>query len=138
MSQALQRIDETREALIGALAERNWEAVGELDLGCRAVIDQVLSEAPVDEDALREKLESLLAVYQQLLEVTTGERQAISKRCRRSTERKVRQRFTICSAEWAQLIRTVRHIFDCASIFDLTSAVFRFQTSSKVRNLTNV
>ena len=28
-------------------------------------------------DALREKLESLLAVYQQLLEVTTGERQAI-------------------------------------------------------------
>ena len=31
----------------------------------------------LDEDALREKLESLLAVYQQLLEVTTGERQAI-------------------------------------------------------------
>ena len=51
MSHAMQRIDETREALIGALAERNWEAVGELDLGCRAVIDEVLSEAPVDEDA---------------------------------------------------------------------------------------
>lgn len=31
----------------------------------------------MDEAALREKLESLLAVYQQLLEVTTGERQAI-------------------------------------------------------------
>jgi len=77
MSHALQRIDETREALIGALAERNWDAIGELDLGCRNVIDEVLSEAPVDEDALREKLESLLAVYQQLLEVTTGERQAI-------------------------------------------------------------
>nr|WP_314559519.1 flagellar protein FliT [uncultured Pseudomonas sp.] len=77
MSQALQRIDETREALIGALAERNWEAVGELDMGCRDVIEQVLNEAPVDEDALREKLESLLTVYQQLLEVTMGERQAI-------------------------------------------------------------
>ncbi len=77
MSHALQRIDETREALVGALADRNWEAIGELDLGCRDVIDQVLSEAPVNEDALREKLESLLAVYQQLLEVTTGERQAI-------------------------------------------------------------
>ncbi|OYU06938.1 MAG: flagellar protein FliT [Pseudomonas sp. PGPPP1] len=77
MSQALQRIDEAREALMGALAERNWDAVGELDIGCRAVIDEVLSEPPVDEDALREKLESLLAVYQQLLEVTTGERQAI-------------------------------------------------------------
>lgn len=77
MSHALQRIDETREALLGALAERNWDAVGELDLGCRAVIDEVLSEVPVDEGALREKLESLLVVYQQLLEVTTGERQAI-------------------------------------------------------------
>ena len=77
MSHALQRIDETREALIGALAERNCEAVGELDLGCRAVIDEVLSELPVDEVALRERLESLLVVYRQLLEVTTGERQAI-------------------------------------------------------------
>jgi len=77
MSQALQRIDEAREALMGALADRNWDAVGELDMGCRAVIDEVLSEPPVDEDALREKLQSLLAVYQQLLEVTTGERQAI-------------------------------------------------------------
>jgi len=77
MSHALQRIDETREALIGALAERNWDAIGELDLGCRNVIEEVLSEVPVNEDVLREKLESLLAVYQQLLEVTTGERQAI-------------------------------------------------------------
>ncbi|MDB1110444.1 flagellar protein FliT [Pseudomonas extremaustralis] len=77
MSQALQRIDDARLALIGALAERNWDAVGELDTNCRVVIDEVLSEPPVDEDALREKLESLLVVYQQLLEVTTGERQAI-------------------------------------------------------------
>ena len=59
------------------LAERNWDAISELDMGCRVWIDEVLTEAPVDEGALREKLESLLAVYQQLLEVTTGERQAI-------------------------------------------------------------
>lgn len=77
MSHALQRIDETRDALVGALAERNWDAISELDMGCRVWIDEVLTEAPVDEGALREKLESLLAVYQQLLEVTTGERQAI-------------------------------------------------------------
>lgn len=64
MSHALQRIDETREALVDALAERNWDAIGELDMGCRAVIDEALNNAPVDEDALREKLESLLAVYQ--------------------------------------------------------------------------
>ncbi|MCJ7957772.1 MAG: flagellar protein FliT [Pseudomonas sp.] len=63
--------------MVDALAHRNWDAIGELDMGCRAVIDEALNNAPVDEDALREKLQSLLAVYQQLLEVTTGERQAI-------------------------------------------------------------
>ncbi|MNC54168.1 MULTISPECIES: flagellar protein FliT [unclassified Pseudomonas] len=77
MSHALQRIDDTREALIGALLERNWDAIGKLDETCRTCIDEVLSEASTDEGALREKLESLLAVYRQLLEVTTGERQAI-------------------------------------------------------------
>ena len=37
MSQ-LQRIQETREALIAALAERNWDAIGELDLACRECV----------------------------------------------------------------------------------------------------
>ncbi|KAF1032496.1 MAG: hypothetical protein GAK37_00454 [Pseudomonas sp.] len=77
MSQALQKIDETREALVEALAKRNWDAIGELDLSCRAVIDAALHEELADEGAIREKLEALLTVYQQLLEATTGERQAI-------------------------------------------------------------
>ncbi|GAB6403594.1 flagellar protein FliT [Pseudomonas sp. MHK4] len=77
MSQALQRIEETREALIDALAERNWDAIGELDVACRECVDEVLSEAPIDEEALRSNLESLLAVYKDLLTVTMGERQAI-------------------------------------------------------------
>ncbi|WP_095080155.1 flagellar protein FliT [Pseudomonas sp. Irchel s3h17] len=77
MNPALQRIEQTREALIGALAERNWQTIGELDVACRACVDDVLSEAPLDEQALRENLESLLAVYKQLLEVAMGERQAI-------------------------------------------------------------
>ncbi|EXF93879.1 flagellar assembly protein FliT [Pseudomonas fluorescens HK44] len=77
MNHALQRIEETRDALVDALAARNWDAIGKLDAACRACVDDVLSEVPVDEQALRENLESLLAVYRQLLEVTTGERQAI-------------------------------------------------------------
>ena len=77
MSHALQRIDDTREALISALRERNWDEIGKLDETCRVCIDEVLSEAPVDESAVREKLESLLVVYQKLLQVTSGERQAI-------------------------------------------------------------
>lgn len=77
MSLVLQRIEETREALVGALAERDWEAIGQLDLTCRACMEDVLSEAAVDEAALRDNLAELLGVYRQLLEVTTGERQSI-------------------------------------------------------------
>lgn len=77
MSQALQRIEETREALVDALAARNWDAIGELDAACRECVDEMLSEAPIDEDAVRSNLEGLLAVYKDLLTATMGERQAI-------------------------------------------------------------
>jgi len=77
MSAVLQRIEETREALVGALAERNWEAIGQLDLACRACVDDVISEAPLNEIEVRSNLERLLGVYRQLIEVATGERQAI-------------------------------------------------------------
>ena len=77
MSLVLQRIEETREALVEALAERNWEAIGQLDLACRACVDDVINEAPLDETAVRTNLEGLLGVYRELLDVATGERQAI-------------------------------------------------------------
>jgi hypothetical protein len=77
MSLVLQRIEQTRDALVDALAERNWEAIGELDLACRSCMEDVLSEASVDEAALRDNLEELLGVYKQLLAAATGERQAI-------------------------------------------------------------
>ena len=77
MSHALRRIEETREALIDALAARNWDAIGELDTTCRECVEEVLSEAPIDEEAVRSNLEELLAVYKDLLTATMGERQAI-------------------------------------------------------------
>ena len=77
MSLVLQRIADTRQALVSALADRNWDAVGELDLACRACMEDVMAEASLDEDALRDNLEELLHVYRQLLEVAMGERQAI-------------------------------------------------------------
>ena len=77
MSRVLQRISDTRVALVTALAERNCEASGELDLACRSCMEDVLSEASLDEVALRDNLEELLHVYKQLLEVAMGERQAI-------------------------------------------------------------
>jgi len=78
MSLVLQRIEETRDALVGALAERDWEAIGQLDLACRACVDDVIGETPLDEQAVRNNLEELLGVYRQLLDAATGERQAIA------------------------------------------------------------
>ncbi|AXA55051.1 flagellar protein FliT [Pseudomonas thivervalensis] len=77
MSQALQRIEQTRDALVDALAKHDWEAISQLDLACRSCMEDVLSESQVDEAALRTNLEALLTVYRQLLEAATGERQAI-------------------------------------------------------------
>ncbi|WP_300726022.1 flagellar protein FliT [Pseudomonas sp.] len=76
MSQ-LQRIQETRVALIDALAERNWDAIGELDSACRACVETVLDEEQVNEAVLRENLEGLLVVYRMLLEAATDERQQV-------------------------------------------------------------
>ena len=64
--------------MVDALAERDWDAVGELDQACRACMDEVMSAAPVDEEALRDNLQDLLGVYRQLIDVATEERQAIA------------------------------------------------------------
>jgi hypothetical protein len=77
MSAALKRIEETREALVGALAERDWETIGKLDLACRACVEDVISADTPNEPELRSNLEELLTVYRQLIDTATGERQAI-------------------------------------------------------------
>lgn len=77
MSAALKRIDETREALVEALAERNWEVITQLDLACRECVEAVVEQAAPDDEELRSKLEELLGVYRQLIDVAVGERQAI-------------------------------------------------------------
>ena len=86
MGLVLQRIADTREALVSALAERNWEAIGELDLACRSCMEDVMSEASMDEVALRDNLEELLHVYKELLEVAMGERQAIANEMSQITQ----------------------------------------------------
>ncbi|MHC6226645.1 flagellar protein FliT [Pseudomonas sp. X10] len=75
---ALQRFDDTRNALLSALSARDWSAIGKLDEICRVCIDDMLNEASLDEAAVRERLEGLLEVYRDLLNVTMGERQLIA------------------------------------------------------------
>ncbi|EST16176.1 putative flagellar protein, FliT [Pseudomonas putida S610] len=75
---ALQRLDDTCDALLGALGERDWDTIARLDVACRTCIDEVLEAHAYDEGLLRVKLEGVMEVYRSLIEVTTGERQAIA------------------------------------------------------------
>ncbi|MBI6954761.1 flagellar protein FliT [Pseudomonas soli] len=77
MSEVIDRIDQTRELLLAALASRDWDAVGELDLECRLCVEDVLAEALSNEDEVRASLEQLQGVYRQLIEVASGERQSV-------------------------------------------------------------
>ncbi|MFJ4066891.1 flagellar protein FliT [Pseudomonas sp. NPDC089996] len=77
MSKVIERIEQTRDELLAALASRDWQAVGELDLACRVCVDDVLAEALSNEAAVRTSLEELLVVYGQLIDVASGERQSI-------------------------------------------------------------
>jgi len=77
MSMVIERIEQTRKALLAALAGRDWDAVSELDLECRLCVDDVLSEASHNESQVRASLEQLLEVYRHLIEVASGERQTL-------------------------------------------------------------
>ena len=77
MSEVIARIEQTRELLLAALANRDWEAVGELDLECRLRISDMLTEAKGNEADVSASLEQLLSVYRQLIEVASGERQSL-------------------------------------------------------------
>ena len=77
MSHVLYRIERTREALVGALMQRDWAAIGELDLACRACMDEVIEAAQADRDGVQSNLEKLLHIYRELLEAAMGERRAV-------------------------------------------------------------
>lgn len=88
MSVALKRIEETREALVGALADRDWETIVKLDLACRACMEDVIGAEVPNDPQLRNNLEELLTVYRQLIDTATGERQAIADEMTQITQAK--------------------------------------------------
>lgn len=60
MSEVVERIEQTREALLAALASRDWDTIGELDLACRVCVEDIVAEAAINEDEVRGSLEQLL------------------------------------------------------------------------------
>ncbi|EMM3365924.1 flagellar protein FliT [Pseudomonas aeruginosa] len=77
MSAAVQILEETGSALRVALASQNWEAIGELDQRCRQAVDEAMLDVQ-DEATLRARMEELLALYRELIDVCQGEQRKLA------------------------------------------------------------
>lgn len=82
MRSSVQRLQDTGNALRAALATQDWTAIGELDLQCRQAVDEAMVEPAGDADALRARMQELLGLYQELVNVCQAEQQRIGAELR--------------------------------------------------------
>lgn len=77
MSSSVQRLEATGLALRDALANQDWAAIGDLDVQCRLAVDAAMIDSR-DEEQLRTSMESLLALYRELVIVCQTEQQRLA------------------------------------------------------------
>jgi flagellar protein FliT len=78
MSSSVQRLEKTGSALRDALAAQDWAAIGELDLQCRQAVDEAMVESAQDEDVLRARMQELLDLYRELVDVCQSEQRRLA------------------------------------------------------------
>lgn len=78
MNASVQYLQETNQALRDALANQDWEIIGQLDLQCRLAIEAAMVDGR-DADDLRSSLESLLALYRELVNVCQAEQRRLAR-----------------------------------------------------------
>ena len=78
MSSSVQLLDATGNALRDALARRDWTAIGELDVQCRQAVDEAMVEAVRDEDLLRDRMQTLLDLYRELVTTCQAEQRRLA------------------------------------------------------------
>ncbi|SFO87684.1 flagellar protein FliT [Pseudomonas borbori] len=78
MSSSVQRLERTGSALRDALAAQDWAAIGELDLQCRQAVDEAMVESVQDEDVLRARMQELLDLYRELVDVCQSEQRRLA------------------------------------------------------------
>ncbi|MDX1723038.1 MAG: flagellar protein FliT [Pseudomonas sp.] len=78
MSSSVQRLEKTGSALRDALAAQDWAAIGELDLQCRQAVDEAMVESVQDEDVLRVRMQELLDLYRELVDVCQSEQRRLA------------------------------------------------------------
>jgi flagellar protein FliT len=79
MTSTVQRLEKTGCALRRALASQDWTAIGELDVQCRQAVDEAMVESSNDEDTLRVRMQDLLDLYRELVNVCQAEQQRLAQ-----------------------------------------------------------
>lgn len=82
MSSSVQFLEETGSALRAALDNRDWAAIGELDLRCRQAVEEAMAQAGDDTGELRARLGELQELYRELVGICQAERQRIADELR--------------------------------------------------------
>ncbi|WP_374323302.1 flagellar protein FliT [Aquipseudomonas alcaligenes] len=78
MSSSVQLLEATGNALRDALARRDWAAIGELDAQCRQAVDEAMVEAERDEGVLRDRMQTLLDLYRELVMTCQAEQRRLA------------------------------------------------------------
>ncbi|NLY14217.1 MAG: flagellar protein FliT [Gammaproteobacteria bacterium] len=84
----VEQLQNTSTALRDALAQQDWQAVGELDLQCRQAVDSAMSDPQQNSDELRERMQELLGLYRELVSVCQAEQQRIASELRQMNQSK--------------------------------------------------
>lgn len=78
MNASVQRLEATGSALRDALARQDWAAIGELDQLCRQVVDDAMVDAVDDVQVLGDRLQELLSLYRELVDICQAEQRRIA------------------------------------------------------------
>lgn len=87
-SSTVEQLQNTSTALRDALAQQDWQAVGELDLQCRQAVDCAMANPHQQTDELRARMQELLELYRQLVSVCQAEQQRIASELRQINQSK--------------------------------------------------
>ncbi|MFC3609571.1 flagellar protein FliT [Stutzerimonas tarimensis] len=78
MNTTVQQLVETGSALRDALQRQDWTAIGALDLHCRRAVEDAMREPLRDEESMRQSLEELLSLYNEMVAQCQAEQQRVA------------------------------------------------------------
>jgi hypothetical protein len=78
MSAAVNRLEETGNALRDAMAQQDWTAISVLDVQCRQVVEAAMVEPREDDSTIRQRLQDLVTLYQELVAACQAEKRRVA------------------------------------------------------------